>query len=146
MIKKIALNVIKILTYVAFVILAIVYTPKLLAKVLGTPYPLATVTSGSMWPLLKENDLILMKGASGQDVKLGQIIVYKNPVQNSYIIHRLVRKVGDKLVTKGDANSMEDSPIAASSVIGRVVYIGDRPLRVPYLGLVARKLAIKPPT
>ena len=136
MIKKISVTVLKIIAYLAFVAVAVYYTPKLLSKWLNTEYPLATITSGSMWPALKENDLILMKGIRGEEAQIGQIIIFKN--QWGFTIHRLIRKENNVLVTKGDANSVEDAPIAPGDVIGRIVYVGKRPFRIPFLGLIAK--------
>ena len=131
----------KLVLYIVFVAVAVYYTPRVLSKVLNTPYPLATITSGSMWPVLKENDLILVKGASGAEVEVGQIIIYQNA--KGFTIHRLIKKENGKLVTRGDANNIEDQPIEENAVIGRVIYIGDKPVRIPYAGLVARNLGPK---
>jgi hypothetical protein len=50
---------------------------------------------------------------------------------------------GVSITTKGDANNVEDSPIKTSDVVGRAVYIGKHPFRIPYLGSVARGLGPK---
>lgn len=137
--KKLIINIVKVVLYIAFVVAAIYYTPKILSKVLHTQYPLATITSGSMWPVLKVNDLILMKGISGNQAEIGQIIIYQNT--NGFTIHRLIRRENKKLITQGDANDVEDTPITESQVIGRIVYIfGNHPFRIPYLGFIARNL------
>ena len=138
MLKRIIINLVKIILYLAFVVLAVYYTPKVLSQVLHTQYPLATITSGSMWPVLKTNDLIFMKGISGSQAEIGQIIIYQNT--KGFTIHRLIRKQNGKLVTKGDANNVEDTPITEADVVGRAVYIGKSPFRIPYLGAVARSL------
>ena len=124
---RIAIRLVKLLLYVVFVGAAVYYTPKILSQALHTDYPMATITSGSMWPALKTNDLIFMKGVSGSEVELGQIIIYQN--SRGFTIHRLVEKKDGKLITKGDANSSKDNPITEDQVIGRAVYIGDSPLR-----------------
>ena len=135
--RRIFKGFVKVALYLLFVGLAIYFTPKILSQTLNTPYPLATITSGSMWPALKVDDLILMRGLSGNDVEVGQIIVFQN-AQQGFTIHRLIKKENNKLVTKGDANEVEDSPIKPEDVIGRVLYIGSHPVRIPYLGIVAR--------
>ena len=138
MAKRFFVGIIKLVLYIAFVAAAIYFTPKILAKALHTQYPLATITSGSMWPVLKTDDLIVMKGISGQDAQIGQIIVYQNAAQG-FTIHRLIRKENGMLVTKGDANDVEDPPIEEKDVIGTIVTIGKSPLRIPYLGFIARQ-------
>lgn len=141
MVKKIAIGAIKVVLYIAFVAGAVYYTPKLLAKTLHTQYPLATITSGSMWPVLKVNDLILVKGITGKEAQIGQIIIYQNP--KGFTIHRLIRRQNQMLITQGDANNVEDAPVKESDVIGRTVYIGKSPFRIPYLGFIARSLGPK---
>ena len=135
-------KLIKLVLYLAFVAAAVYYTPRILANVLNTEYPLATITSGSMWPVLKENDLILVKGMEGSDAEIGQIIIFRNA--KSFTIHRLIKKTDDgKLVTMGDANDVEDAPITEADVIGRVVYLRDKPFRIPKAGSFARILGPK---
>lgn len=141
--RRIFIGAVKLILYVAFVAAAIYFLPKVLAKSLHTNYPLATITSGSMWPALNVNDLILMKGISADQAQVGQVIVFKN-VEQGFTIHRLIRIQDDgKLVTKGDANDIEDPSITGSDVIGRIVYIGHSPLHIPYLGIIARGLGPK---
>lgn len=131
----------KIVLYIGFLIALSVYAPKIMAKVLDTPYPLAAVTSGSMWPKLQTGDLILMRGFKGESAKVGDIVIYTNP--RGYTIHRVVRIEEGKLVTKGDANNVADPPIDPTSIVGRPVYIGEKPVRIPKLGLLAELLKNK---
>src|SRR3989344_9168923 len=104
-------GIVKFVLYIAFVAVLVIYTPRILSNVLDTEYPMATITSSSMWPQLKQDDLILVKGVSGKEVEIGQIIIFRNA--KGFTIHRLVRREGDgALVTKGDAHNIEDQPIA----------------------------------
>ena len=151
MILRAVKGIVKLVLYVAFVLAAVYYAPKLLSSALHTPYPMATITSGSMWPVLQENDLIFVKGLKGEDAEIGQIIIYQN--DRGFTIHRLVRiedgpstSLGASsklLVTRGDANNIEDKPIQPAQVIGRVVYRGDKPFRLPKLGFLTRYLGPK---
>jgi signal peptidase I len=134
-------KVIKFVLYIVFLIAAVYYTPKILSRTLHTEYPLASITSGSMWPALKQNDLILVKGITGAEAEIGQIIIFKNP--KGFTIHRLIRKEKGKLITKGDANNVEDQAIEEEDVIGRVVYIKSKPFRIPKLGFIAQTLGSK---
>jgi len=143
MLKKILKNSAKVAIYLVVVGFAIVYTPRFLSRALHTQYPLATITSGSMWPTLKANDLIFMKGINGNEAEVGQIIIFKNP--KGFTIHRLVRKQNGLLITRGDANNIDDKPIKPEDVIGRAVYVGEKPFRIPHLGALARNLGPKLP-
>ena len=53
--------------YVVIVGGTVVGLPKALSWYLETPYPMAAITSGSMWPVLKEGDIVFVQG-----VKIGR--------------------------------------------------------------------------
>lgn len=141
MYKKIGIWILKFVAYLVFVFLAVYFTPKILSKTLNTQYPLATITSGSMWPQLKIDDLILMKGIKGEEAKVGEIIIFKN--DKGFTIHRLIKKQGDMFITKGDANNIEDAPITKDQIIGRIVYFRNKPFRIPKLGIISKNLGPK---
>lgn len=97
---------------------------------------MASITSGSMWPALKKGDFILIKGVQNQnEIKVGDIVVYKNP--KGFTIHRVVEIKDDMVTTKGDANNVNDAPINFSDIIGKPIYLGSKPLRIPFLGMIS---------
>lgn len=74
---------------------------------------LAVVKGISMYPLLRENDIVVI--LPHRDVNLGDVIVFKND-RNDYVIHRVIAIAicsdGSKVyVTKGDNNMYVDSHI-----------------------------------
>jgi signal peptidase len=79
-----------------------------LGHALDTDKPVMAVVSNSMDPTLKKGDLVVVKGVSPEDIKIGDIIVYHNPLQGVAVVHRVIdiRKDGGKLIfyTKGDNN------------------------------------------
>jgi signal peptidase I len=92
------------------------------------------VLSGSMSPALRVGDIVVSRPASVERLTPGQVVVVDNPAQpGRTLVHRLVRVDADgNLVTKGDANTADDSsPIPPSGLKG----VGR--MRVPYIGLVA---------
>lgn len=110
--------------------------PKALAFFLETDYPMASITSGSMWPSLKKGDLILIKGVGDkEEIGINDIIVYQNP--KGFTIHRIIKMEEKTLTTKGDANNVEDLPVEYEKVIGKIFTINDKPLRIPFLGSVS---------
>ena len=112
--------------------------PSFLSWKLGTNYPIAAITSGSMWPVLKTGDLVLIKAVSKDDLKIGDIIVWRNPNGNGFTIHRIKELRDTALVTKGDANFSEDNPVPYSDVIGRNLSWGSgSPVRIPFLGYIS---------
>ena len=65
--KKIIKDTIGWILYIAFLIGLVYGVPKGLAFYLKTDYPMASITSGSMWPILKRGDLIFIKGINRRD-------------------------------------------------------------------------------
>ena len=125
----------EIVIYVLIVLILIYGLPKFLAYSLDTEYPMASITSSSMWPVLKEGDLVLIKGIDKEELAIGDVVVYSN--ERGFTIHRIVKLNEKTLITKGDANNVNDNPVAYEQVIGRVVELRGHPLRVPYLGKIS---------
>lgn len=110
--------------------------PRLLTKALNTPYPMAAITSGSMWPALKTGDLVFIKGVyAKEDMKKGDVIVFRNKTNNTLTIHRVI-ELGDRITTKGDANFKEDAPVDYKDVIGKALTFNGGLLHIPYLGSI----------
>ena len=82
-------------------------------------YTVFQVVTGSMDPIIKIDDIVIVKLTS--DVKEDDIITYKS--DDNFITHRIIKKNDDEIITKGDANNTEDSPILQDDVVGKVVYI-----------------------
>jgi len=137
--NKILKNMIEIALYVAIIVLLAVGTPKALVYVMGTEYPIASITSGSMWPVLKQGDMVLIRSVDKSQLQVGDIIVYKNSEEmigdnTGFTIHRIVELNENILTTKGDANKVSDLSITYDKVVGRTVNIGDSPIRIPQIG------------
>lgn len=113
----------------------VVGMPKALSSVLNTPFPMAAITSGSMWPELKVGSLVFIEGIDGRDAEIGDIVVFSNE-NNTFTIHRVTKLGENTLTTKGDANFGADEPIAYEDVIGRTVTAFGGPLSIPYIGSV----------
>jgi signal peptidase len=129
--------------YLVILVVLVYGVPKGLAYVLKTPYPMASITSGSMWPALKTGDMVFIQGVhSKEELKVGDIVVYRNPSESSefgrsFTIHRVVKLGADTLTTQGDANNVEDPPVSYEELIGKAVTFRDKPFRIPYLGYVS---------
>jgi len=108
--------------------------PRFLTWYLETPYPMAAITSGSMWPALHEGDLVFIEGIKKEEIREGDVVVWRNP--NGFTIHRVVRLDEDTFVTKGDANFNEDSPVRYEDVIGRTYQVFGKNARIPYFGMI----------
>jgi len=131
--RKILKEVIGWILYVVILVGLIYGIPKGLTRVLKTDYPMASITSGSMWPSLKRGDLILIKGIeSKEEIKVGDIVIYKNP--KGFTIHRVIKMNEDTFVTKGDANNVEDAPVRYEELIGKPLTMSNKPVRIPFVG------------
>lgn len=127
-----------VVIYVMIVAVLIWGLPIALSKALHTNTPMAAITSGSMWPVLKVGDLILVQGVKPQDLKVGEIVVYSN--ERGYTIHRIIElnQTTGMLTTKGDANNVSDKPVKITDVFGKALTWGNgKPVRIPRLGFVS---------
>lgn len=134
---KIKSALINLVIYSAIIFGIIFGLPQALSWYLDTPYPMATITSGSMWPTLKEGYLIFIKSVPKEKLEVGDIIVYRNNL--GFTIHRIVKLSEDGLTTKGDANFQNDTPIKYEDVVGRTLTVFDKQVYIPYLGIVTIK-------
>ncbi len=92
-----------------------------LASLLAEKPVVLTLVSRSMLPLLREEDQLLVQPLREQPLRPGQIVAFR---QGSQIwVHRV--QSGDwpagKLLTRGDAASLIDRPVALESLLGLVV-------------------------
>ena len=85
------------------------------------------VMSGSMTPTLKVGDVVVDRPVGVTDVRIGDIITFKDPAGNRLVTHR-VRRLGTEngkvdIETKGDRNnSVEDWSVGTDGRVGLVVY------------------------
>lgn len=128
--------VINFVVYICIVAGLVFGMPKFLAWALDTTFPMAAITSGSMWPALKEGDLVFIQGVDPHALNENDIIVYRNRVNNTFTIHRVISFGEDTLITKGDANFNEDAPVAYRDVVGRAFRLFGKHVRIPYLGSI----------
>ena len=121
--------------FIVGVVVAIWGIPIALRQALATDEPMLTVTSYSMWPVLKRGDLIFIKAVEPEDIEIGSVIVFHR--EEGMAVHRVVSMDGYTITTRGDANPKEDQPITYEDVVGRVPTIGDRPFKIPFVGHIA---------
>jgi len=110
--------------------------------------PFYVVSSGSMLPVLKVNDVLIVRdGGSWEGLKVGDIIVFDRPEGGDrVIVHRIadidLDRNGQMVIrTKGDANPASipgtDYPIRQDDYIGKVIYV------IPGIGIITK--VISPP-
>ena len=111
--------------YVLIIIYLLIFVPSLWGH-----RPLVVI-SGSMEPTLQVGGLLYYHEENIDNFKKDDILVYKS--RNHIISHRVVEKLDDGFITKGDANKSVDSAIISNSkVLGKGTN-----WCIPYLGLYA---------
>ena len=107
----------------------------------GAGNPLYIVSSGSMIPELKINDVILVQENIPLDrIKIGDVIAFVNPSDRGELIVHRVAQILDQnplqIRTKGDANAGSiagiDLPITKENYIGKVAYV------IPQIGYLTK--------
>ena len=85
-------------------------------KVFG--YSVMVVKTGSMYPNLKPNDLIIIK--TKKQYKTNDIITFEDG--NSFTTHRIIEVAENGFITKGDANNSPDiNAVETHRVEGKVI-------------------------
>ena len=136
--KRLALLAFAILTIYIFTIAAFQFA-------FGTQTPFMVVISNSMYPTLKINDIIVVKSVAIEDIREGDIIVFKSPINPKIpIVHRVVKIVEEPggvrmFITKGDNNPSPDPwTVTPEFIIGKVVYV------IPSVGVIPKILNAYP--
>jgi signal peptidase I len=100
-----------------------------LGYALDSNTPVVAVFSQSMVPTFYKGDMIVVQG--GNDISVGDIIVFEAPSRMYPIIHRVVEINSDGIKTKGDNNQYGDPwTISKSDIYGKAI------LKFPLLGWV----------
>lgn len=94
------------------------------------------VKSGSMYPKLNKNDIVIVKKCKNYDIE--DIITYN--YQNKYFItHRIIEKGENTFITKGDNNNSEDlEKVEVQNVKGKVILI----IKSKYLKIVITAILV----
>ena len=125
MIKKVIKFIINFFTVLIFLILLLTIYAKINMITSGKNYfelfgySFFKVTTGSMDPTIKENDIIIV--STNDTYNVNDIITYQDDA--NFITHRIITMDGNTLITKGDANNATDQEVNKSDVIGKVVKI-----------------------
>ncbi|MBQ4571029.1 MAG: signal peptidase I [Bacilli bacterium] len=89
---------------------------------------IAVVLTGSMEPTISVNDLLVVEKTNSYEVN--DIVVYQTG--NMLVVHRIISIDGETVITAGDNNDGEDTPINIKTINGEVIDI------IPHLGLVLK--------
>ncbi len=137
MVSVIMYSIIVMLLFVGVILLVYVIDIKISDSRYGTPiYGAYVIVSGSMEPLIKVRDAVLIKRVNETSIKKGDVVTYQSLDPAFYgilITHRVVRieeENGEKIyITKGDHNETIDrTPVKFSQIRGKVI------MRIPKIG------------
>lgn len=120
-----------------FIILLLIALVMFVPNILG--YKSFAVISGSMEPNIHVGSIVYAKEADFNDLKVDDIISYQLS-SDTMVTHRIVSIDNEKqtVVTKGDANDVEDSAsVSKENIIGKVAF------SIPLLGYIS--LNVKTP-
>ena len=93
------------------------------------------IVTPSMKPTINPGDMILVKKTDIDKLEKGDIITFNK--DNIVATHRIEEINGDSIITKGDNNNLEDTPINKSDVIGKFMF------SIPKIGYII-SFAISP--
>lgn len=88
-----------------------------------------TVVSGSMEPKISVGDFIIVEIEPYDAIETGDVVTFQ--YNTEIVTHRVMDKTEEGLVTKGDANNIQDQGFVAEES-----YIGIQKLLIPYFGYV----------
>lgn len=75
----------------------------------------------SMMPTLQPSQILTLFVSGSHDFKIGDVVVFK--YKHSVVgisVHRIVKKTGNVIITKGDNNLKCDKSIESSAIIGKI--------------------------
>jgi len=105
--------------------------------VTGSAVPLSVVISGSMEPSIHVGDVLF--SVSPEDATVGDIVVFKVPNIDIPIVHRIIKTTPDGVLTKGDANQVDDRflyPTDFKSILSRDLILGKVRGQIPWIGYI----------
>ncbi|HDI46124.1 MAG TPA: signal peptidase I [Candidatus Omnitrophica bacterium] len=79
----------------------------------------------SMWPWIKEGDILIIEKIPYEEIKPGDVVVYKEINSDIWIAHRVLRIRKNFLITRGDAclNLKANELVPRDKLIGRVIFV-----------------------
>lgn len=91
------------------------------------------ISGTSMYPYLKVGDKVLVKHISPEELKFGDIVTYR--INNGFYSHRFIYKLKKRgsvsgIITKGDNAPDFDSPIMPSQILGRIITIERKNVKI----------------
>ena len=94
-----------------------------------------------MSPFIKDSDVVTISPMSNASPGFGDVIAFIHPKTDKLIIHRVVRKIGDACLVKGENTLEPDGLIARKHMIGIITRVERKGRRV-FFGLGPERFLI----
>ena len=88
-------------------------------------YRIYVIVSPSMEPEIMVGDMIIAKEYDGQTLSVGDVVTYlgrEGEMAGKVITHKIVEIDGERIVTKGAANTLEDPAITRDDLLAVMAY------------------------
>ena len=116
--------------------------PELVKEVLSKGAECRLQVKGySMSPFIKDGDMITISPVFGSLPRLGDVIAFIHPKTDKLIIHRVVRKIGDACLVKGENALEPDGLIERNHMIGIITRVERKGKKV-FFGLGPERFLI----
>ena len=112
-------KIVRIIFDVIFVVLIAILASYFILRFTETA-DIYRVQTGSMEDGIHTGDYILIYKKGKYNV--GDVVTFRK--DGYHVTHRIIKKNGNKVITKGDANNVEDEQINTSRIVGKVIYNG----------------------
>jgi hypothetical protein len=116
--------------------------PELVKEVLGREAECRLQVKGySMSPFIKENDVVTISPVSEASPGFGDVIAFVHPKTEKLLIHRVVWRIGDACLVKGENSFEPDGLIERKDIIGMITRV-ERDGRKVFFGLGPERFLI----
>ncbi len=95
---------------------------------------------GSMSPFIRNGDILEIIPVK-RKINLGDVVLYHSSYGNT-VVHRVIQRNKESIITKGDSVPSSDQPIFSKQVLGRVVAVEKNGWRIRLDTPVGRLLNI----
>ena len=112
-------NLFKIIFDFIFIVLIVSLSAYFVLRLFGIAQ-IYKVETGSMEDNIHAGDYILIY--KKKSYKVDDVVTFKK--DDYFVTHRIIKKDGKKIITKGDANNVEDDEISVDDIVGKVIYNG----------------------
>jgi len=115
---------------------------ELVKEVLGKGVECRLQVKGySMSPFIKDNDVVTISPISDASPGLGDVIAFVHPKADKFFIHRVVRKMEDACLVKGENSLEPDGFIEREHIIGMITRV-ERDGKKVFFGLGPERFMI----